>query len=93
MSMNELNQTAKDLLAVKAMIAELEAEAEALTDKIKGAMIDQGKEVLTGTGWKSSWKNVTSSRFDSKAFKADHSDLYGEYSKPVTTCRFLISAT
>ena len=90
MSMNELNQAAKDLLAVKAMIAELEAEAEALTDKIKGAMVDQGKETLTGDGWKASWKNVTSSRFDSKAFKAAHSDLYTEYSKPVTTCRFLI---
>ena len=91
MSANELNQAAKDLLAVKAMIAELEAEAEALTDRIKGAMIDQGKEVLTGEGWKSSWKNVTSSRFDSKAFKTAHGDLYAEYSKPVTTCRFLIS--
>lgn len=92
MSMNELNQAAKDLLAVKAMIAELEAEAEALTDKIKGAMVDQGKEVLSGDGWKASWKNVTSSRFDSKAFKAEHADLYSAFSKPVTTCRFLIGA-
>lgn len=92
MSMNELNQTAKDLLAVKAMIAELEAEAEALTDKIKGAMVDQGREVLAGDGWKASWKNVTSTRFDSKAFKAAHGDLYSEYSKPVTACRFLIGA-
>ena len=91
MSTTELNQAARDLLAVKAMIAELEAEAEALTDRIKGAMIDQGKEVLTGEGWKSSWKNVTSCRFDSKAFKTAHGDLYAEYSKPVTTCRFLIS--
>ena len=92
MSMNELNQTAKDLLAVKAMIAELEAEAEALTDKIKGAMVDQGTEILSGDGWRASWKNVTSSRFDSKSFKADHADLYTAYSKPTTTCRFLIGA-
>lgn len=91
MSTKELNQTAKDLLAVKAMIAELEAEAEALTDKIKSAMVDAGEEVLTGDGWKSSWKNVTTSRFDSKAFKAQHSDLYEAFSKSVTTCRFLIS--
>ena len=92
MSESELNTTARDLLAVRAMIAELEAEAEALTDKIKGAMVDRGQEVLTGDGWKASWKNVNSSRFDSKAFKADHTDLYTEYSKPTTTCRFLISA-
>ena len=92
MSKNELDKTALDLLAVRAMIEELQAEAEALTDKLKGAMIDQGAEVLTGNGWKASWKNVSSSRFDSKAFKADHSDLYTAYSKPTTTCRFLISA-
>lgn len=92
MSESELNTAARDLLAVRAMIAELEAEAEALTDKIKGAMVDRGKEVLTGDGWKASWKNVNSSRFDSKAFKADHADLYTAYSKPTTTCRFLISA-
>lgn len=90
MSMNELNQAAKDLIAVKQMIAELEAEAEALTDKIKGAMVDQGKEVLTGDGWKASWRNVVSNRFDSKAFKADHAELYTAYSRPTTTCRFLI---
>ena len=58
MSENELNTAARDLLAVRAMIEELQAEAEALTDKIKGAMVDRGQEVLTGDGWKASWKNV-----------------------------------
>ena len=87
MSMTELNSTARDLMSVRAMIAELEAEAEALTDKIKGAMVEQGAEVLQGDGWKASWKNVVSSRFDSKRFKADHADLYGQYSKATTTTR------
>ena len=91
MSENELNTAARDLLAVRAMIEELQAEAEALTDKIKGAMVDRGQEVLTGDGWKASWKNVTSSRFDSKGFKADHADLYAAYSKPTTTTRFTVT--
>ena len=91
MSINELNAVAKDLLSVRAMIAELEAEAEALTDKIKSAMIERGEEVLQGDGWKASWKNVNSSRFDSKAFKADNPDLYAQYSKPTTTTRFSIA--
>ena len=91
MSENELNTVARDLLAVRAMIEELQAEAEALTDKLKAAMVDRGEEVLRGDGWKASWKNVSSTRFDSKAFKADHADLYTAYSKPTTTCRFLIS--
>lgn len=92
MSMNELNTTAKDLLAVRQMIAELEAEAEALTDKLKAAMVEQGSEVLQGDGWKATWKNVNSSRFDSKRFKADHADLYSEYSKATVTTRFLFTA-
>ena len=92
MSMNELNTTARDLMSVRAMIAELEAEAETLTDKLKGAMIERGEETLQGDGWKASWKNVTSSRFDSKAFRADHADLYGQYSKATVTTHFILSA-
>jgi len=74
------------------MIRELEAEAEALTDRLKAAMIERSAETLEGDGWKATWKNVTISRFDGKAFKQAHADLYSEYSKPVTTTRFLISA-
>jgi hypothetical protein len=33
---------------------------------------------------------VNSSRFDSKAFKATHSDLYAQYSKPVQSRRFSV---
>ena len=91
MSITELNSTAKDLISVRQMIEELQAEAEALTDKIKAAMIDQGTEVLQGDGRKARWTNVKSSQFDSKRFKADHADLYGQYSKATTTTRFTLS--
>ena len=91
MSMNELNSTAHDLISVRAMIEELQAEAEALTDKLKAAMVERGEETLQGDGWKASWKNVNSQRFDSKAFKADHADLYSQYSKATTTTRFVLS--
>ena len=92
MAAMEINKIALDLLAVKAMIAELEAEAEALADRVKAAMVEQATETLTGDGWKASWKNVNSSRFDSKRFKADHGDLYMQYSKATTTTRFLVIA-
>lgn len=91
MSNTELNATAKELLSIRAMIAELEAEAEALTDKIKSAMIERGEETLTGDGWKASWKNINSSRFDSKSFKEDYPDVYEAYSKKTTTTRFTVS--
>ena len=91
MSITELNATARELMSVRAMIEELQAEAEALTDKLKAAMVEQGQEVLQGDGWKATWKNVNSQRFDSKAFKADHADLYGQYSKSTTTVRFTLT--
>lgn len=91
MSNIELNTVAHNLLSVRSMIAELEAEAEALTDKIKAVMTERGEEVLSGDGWKAAWKNVTSSRFDAKQFKAEHADLYSVYSKPTTTCRFTLT--
>lgn len=91
MSTQELNTTARDLMSVRAMIAELEAEAEALTDKLKGVMVDRGEEILQGDGWKATWKNVNSSRFDSKAFRDDYAELYDKYSKAVTTTRFVLS--
>ena len=91
MSIQEINTVAKDLINVRQMIEELQAEAEALTDRLKGVMIDQGIEVLQGDGWKASWKNVNSSRFDSKRFKADHADLYSAYSKATTSTRFVLS--
>ena len=92
MSIIELNSTAHDLMSVRAMIRELEAEAEALTDKLKAVMVEQATETLEGDGWQASWKNVTGSRFDSKAFKTDHADLYSQYSKTTTTTRFVLSA-
>lgn len=72
MSIVELNSVAKDLVSVRQMIEKLQAEAEALADKLKTAMIEQGTEALQGDGGKATWRNVNSSRFDSKSFKADH---------------------
>ena len=91
MSNKELNSTARDLMSVRQMIEDLQAEAEALTDKLKNAMIEQGTEILQGDGWKATWKNVSGNRFDSKSFKADHADLYTAYSKATTTTRFVLS--
>lgn len=91
MSAIELNSIAHDLLSVRSMIAELEAEAEALTDKLKDVMVERGEEVLTGDGWKASWKNVTSSRLDGKALKAALPDVAAQYTKTTTTTRFVLT--
>ena len=90
MCIAELNSVAKDLISGRQMIEELQTETEALTDRLKTAMIEQGTEALQGDGWKATWRNVNSSRFDSKSFKQDHADLYSQYSKATTTTRFVL---
>lgn len=90
--MNELNTIARDLLLKRAAIEQLQKEADALADRIKEAMAERGEETLAGDGWKASWKNVTSSRFDGRAFKAADPALYAQYTRETVTTRFLVSA-
>lgn len=91
MSIVELDSKVAELRELQSMIAELQEEAEAIKDTIKGAMADRGEETISGNGWKASWKNVNSSRFDSKRFKAECPELYAEYTKQTTTCRFVLA--
>lgn len=91
MSTIELDNKVAELRELQSMIAELQAEADAIRDTIKGVMVDRGEETIYGNGWKASWKNVNSSRFDSKRFKAERPDLYATYTKQTTTCRFVLA--
>lgn len=92
MSANELNQKARDYFAIQVMIAELTEQAEAIKDQMKAEMIDRGQEEITGSGWRCTWHNTTTNRFDSAGFKKAHADLYQQFSKPVTGTRFTLNA-
>lgn len=70
--------------ADKAMKALEEIKAE-----IQTACLESPDFCISGFGWNASYKEVTSSRLDSKALKADYADLYKRYSKPQTSRRFL----
>ena len=91
MSMTELDAKAATYFDLLAQIEALTAEAEAIKDVLKGVMVDQATEEMNGTGWRATWHNTTSSRFDSKRFKADHADLYGAYTTKTTGTRFTLN--
>ncbi len=83
-------QTVEDLLDVKAMIEELQAESDQLTDQIKIYMGDE-ETMLVGTH-KVTYKEVVSKRVDTTALKK----LLGEealapYTKLITSRRFSIN--
>jgi predicted phage-related endonuclease len=89
MSQNEIIAKVKELKSLKLMAEELEAEIDSIQDSIK-AIIGNQEELIVGE-YKITYKPVTSERFDSKAFKATHSELYNQYTKTNTTRRFCVA--
>ena len=91
MSIHELDSKFTALQEILSQIEELEAEAEAIRDSFKAKMTEEGTEELTGNGWRATWHNTANTRFDSKAFKAAHADLYERYTKHTTGTRFTLN--
>ena len=88
MSIMELSSKVLEIRELRRMAEELAAEMDTLLDEIKAHMTSQGVDELNGSDYKITWKDVKSSRFDSKAFKAAHSELYSQYARETTTRRF-----
>lgn len=90
MSQNEIITTIEELQELRRMQEELEAEITSLQDKVKEHMTASGADTLTAGAWKVSYKAVTSSRFDSSAFKKAMPELAAQYTKTTTTRRFMV---
>lgn len=89
MSINEIRSKAEELKELKAMREELDAEIASIEEEIKQAMGD--KETMIAGAFKITWKAVTSSRFDSSAFKKAMPELAAQFTKTTTTRRFSIN--
>lgn len=92
MSINELDTRAANYFDLMEQIEQLQAEAEAIKDTIKAAMTEIEQEEITGHGWRATWHNTVTNRFDSAAFKKEHGDLYKAFCKPTTGTRFTLNA-
>lgn len=91
MSVNEMTLKVEHIKTLQTMIDELSAELESVKDEVKAEMTAQGIEEMTVSCFKIRYKEVTSNRFDSTAFKKTHSDLYEQYCKQTTSKRFSIA--
>ena len=92
MSTKELDSRAAEYFSIMETIEALQAEAEAIKDAMKAVMTEASTEELEGSGWRATWHTTHTSRFDSKKFKADHADLYGEYTIKGFSTRFTLNA-
>ena len=87
MSIYELDAKVAELKELRNLEAEVKAEITSIEDEIKSEMLAKNVEVLQGQ----SCKIITTTRFDSAAFKLSHADLFRQYSKATTSRRFVIA--
>lgn len=92
MSIKEMDIRAAAYFDLLAQIEALQAEAEAIKDSFKAAMVEIEQEEIAGNGWRATWHNTSTSRFDSKRFKAEHPDLASAYTVSTMGTRFTLNA-
>lgn len=89
MSNHELTEKIRALKSLQQLIEEAQTEAEAIKDQLKACMGDS-EELRTGE-YKVTYKSVTSSRFDSAAFKKAMPELAAAFTKSTTVRRFCVA--
>lgn len=91
LSTNEIIAKVKELREMEELIAEAQAEADAIKDLLKATLTEQNTEELEAGMYIIRYTSVLSNRFDSTAFKKVMPDVYKAYTKQVTSKRFTIS--
>lgn len=87
--MNDMEMKIRELRQLQALIAEAEAEAEAIKDQIKAQMGDS-EELLAGE-YKVTWKVIESSRLDTTALKKALPDVVERFTKKTAARRFCVA--
>lgn len=91
MSTIEITSKIEALKELEQLLAEAQAEAEAIKDEIKREMDARGVEELEAGTHIIRWTSVLTQRFDSTAFKKALPDVYKAYVKQTSSRRFTIS--
>ena len=89
MSNPNLEPKVKELMELKRMREELDAEISAIEDDIKQAM--GSEEILIAGAFKVSWKTVTTCRLDSAALRKTLPEIAAKFMKQTTSKRFCIN--
>ena len=89
MSNPNMEAKVKELMELKRMKEELEAEITAMEDEIKSVMGDE--ETLLAGAFKVDWKTVITSRIDTTALKKMMPEIAAQFTKTTTARRFSIN--
>ena len=88
MSNPNMESKVKELMELRRMKEEIEAEIAAAEDEIKGVMGDE--ETLLAGAFKVDWKTVITSRIDTAALKRVMPEIAERFMKQTTTRRFCV---
>ena len=91
MNQQTMDKLAAEYFELQLQIAQLNERAEHIKDQLKNAMVERSAEELHGLGWRATWHSVSTNRFDSNAFKEQHSELYVQFCKTKMTTRFTLN--
>ncbi len=91
MCANDLKLKVKEYRELKAMLDELEGEISRIENEIKAEMTARDADELTVDTYKVRWTRVTSSRFDTSAFKKAMPELAKQFMKSTESRRFSIA--
>ena len=89
MSNPNLEPKVKELMELRRMKEELDAEISQIEDEIKQTMGNE--ETLIAGVFKVTWKTISSSRIDTTAFKKALPEIASRFMKQTTTRRFQIN--
>ena len=91
MGITAIENRINKLHRLEAQIEALEAEANAIRSEIKAAMDEQGVDELHTKNFVVRWREIITSRLDSKAFKAAMPELYQQFVKAYRSRRLAIN--
>ena len=85
---NEIIIKIQELMELRRMSEELQAEIDAFQEAVKAFM--GSEETMVAGAFKVSYKTVISSRLDSAALKRELPDVAARYTRQTTTRRFTV---
>jgi len=86
---DEIVTKVSDLMDIRNMIEELQAEADSITEEIKTFMGTE--ETMMAGCWRVTWKETISRRVDTTALKKVLGDALDEYTKTIVTRPFRVN--
>lgn len=91
MSTNEMASKIREMKELEQLIAQAEAEVEAIKDMLKAKMTEENTERMTVDIYEVRWTTVKSERLDTTAIKKAMPEIAQQFTKTTTSRRFSIA--